>query len=107
MADPPTLRKIQLDSIDDLCFIYDNLVKNAREKIDVHIPPATGGAVDGVSGEGKKSRGGRKTRRSTGGAKAGEGESGGGDGDGGGGEGEDPLRKKVEELVMEVSLPLC
>ncbi|KAF8423834.1 hypothetical protein EV426DRAFT_110423 [Tirmania nivea] len=107
MANPPILRKVQLDSIDDLRFIHDNLVKNARERIDAHLPPAAGRAVDGaVPGPGKKGGRGRRTRSSAGGGPVA-----GTDGKGGGAAGmaqeeeeeemEDPLRKKVEELVME------
>lgn len=106
MADTPVLRKVQLDSIDDLRFIYENLVKAAREKIELHVPPsAAPGEEGGSARKGSK----RATRRSTGGA------GGGGagavvDGGGGGkgvdgsaaGEGGDPLKRKVEELVMEV-----
>ena len=172
---PPLLRKIQLDTLDDLRHLYGNLVRLAREKIDIHVPPRLGGASTTTTpatttaaaatpsrgpssgrgtGTGRKSaKGGARARararasagRATGGGGGdGDGDDdGGGDGDGAGGTGftvgdgvggtveqgeddgphlqlredmqrkgleqgevDDPLRNRVNELVMQVFIYL-
>lgn len=56
------MRKIEVQSPDDIRFLLDNLSRAAREKIDLHLPPGTAERDDG-------------------------------------------LRKRVEEMVFEVSPP--
>jgi kinetochor protein Mis14/NSL1 len=55
------MRKIELQSPEDLRYLVDNVSRAAREKIDLHLPPNAAP------------------------------------------EGEDALRRRVEELVQEVS----
>ncbi|KAI5790736.1 hypothetical protein DFH27DRAFT_527700 [Peziza echinospora] len=37
--DDPTLRKIELETVEDLRYLYENLQSIARSRIDVHLPP--------------------------------------------------------------------
>ncbi|KAF8458219.1 hypothetical protein BDZ91DRAFT_743285 [Kalaharituber pfeilii] len=44
MSADPVLRKIELDSLDDLRYLYDNIIKTARDKIEAHFHDVVGAA---------------------------------------------------------------